>query len=107
MKIIIAILNADDASTVLQNLMKAGYSVTKLSTTGGFLRAGNVTVLIGVDESKVQDVIDIIAKYSKSRKQVIPTTSEAGINFYPSMPVEVTVGGATIFVLDVERFEKV
>jgi len=107
MKIIIAILNADDASTVLQNLMKAGYSVTKLSTTGGFLRAGNVTVLIGVDESKVQDVIDIIAKYSKSRKQVIPTTSEAGINFYPSMPVEVVVGGATIFVINAERFEKV
>lgn len=107
MKMVIAILNADDASTVVQNLMKNGFSVTKLSTTGGFLRAGNVTVLIGVDNSKVQDVIDIISTYSKSRKQLIPTTSEAGINFYPSMPVEVTVGGATIFVLDVERFEKV
>ena len=107
MKMIIAILNADDASTVVQNLMKNGFSVTKLSTTGGFLRAGNVTVLIGVDNSKVQDVIDIISTYSKSRKQLIPTTSEAGINFYPSMPVEVTVGGATIFVLDLERFEKV
>ena len=107
MKMIIAILNADDASTVVQNLMKNGFSVTKLSTTGGFLRAGNVTVLIGVDNSKVQDVIDIISTYSKSRKQLIPTTSEAGINFYPSMPVEVTVGGATIFVLDVERFEQV
>ena len=107
MNIIIAILNADDPSTVVQKLMKNGFSVTKLSTTGGFLRAGNVTVLIGVDNSKVQDVIDIISTYSKSRKQLIPTTSEAGINFYPSMPVEVTVGGATIFVLDVERFEKV
>ena len=107
MKMIIAILNADDASTVVQNLMKNGFSVTKLSATGGSLRAGNVTVLIGVDNSKVQDVIDIISTYSKSRKQLIPTTSEAGINFYPSMPVEVTVGGATIFVLDVERFEKV
>jgi uncharacterized protein YaaQ len=107
MKMIIAILNADDASTVVQNLMKNGFSVTKLSTTGGFLRAGNVTVLIGVDNSKVQDVIDIISTHSKSRKQLIPTTSEAGINFYPSMPVEVTVGGASIFVLDVERFEKV
>ena len=107
MKVIIAILNADDAHVVIQNLMKEGYSVTKLSTTGGFLRAGNVTVLIGVDESRVQAVIDVIAKYSKSRKQVIPTTTEAGLNFYPSMPVEVVVGGATIFVLDVDRFEKV
>lgn len=107
MKMLIAILNADDASAVIQNLMKNGYSVTRLSTTGGFLRAGNVTVLIGVNDEHVQKVIDIIGKYSKSRKQVIPTTSEAGINFYPSMPVEVTVGGATIFVLNVERFEKV
>lgn len=107
MKMLIAILNADDASAVIQNLMKEGYSVTRLSTTGGFLRAGNVTILIGVNDDRVQSVIDIIGKYSKSRKQVIPTTSEAGINFYPSMPVEVTVGGATIFVLNVERFEKV
>lgn len=107
MKMLIAILNADDAPVVIQNLMKEGYSVTKLSTTGGFLRAGNVTVLVGVDADRVQTVIDIISRYSRSRKQVIPTTSEAGINFYPSMPVEVVVGGATIFILDVERFEKV
>lgn len=107
MKMVFAILNADDASTVIQNVMKAGYSVTKLSTTGGFLRAGNVTVMAGVEEDQVQAVIDIISKYSKSRKQLIPTTSEAGINFYPSMPVEVTVGGATIFVLNVDHFEKV
>ena len=107
MKMLFAILNADDAPVVIQNLMREGYSVTKLSTTGGFLRAGNVTVLVGVDADRVQTVIDIIARYSRSRKQVIPTTSEAGINFYPSMPVEVVVGGATIFVLDVERFEKV
>ena len=107
MKMLIAILNTVDASAVIQNLMKEGYSVTRLSTTGGFLRAGNVTILIGVKDDRVQAVIDIIGKYSKSRKQVIPTTSEAGINFYPSMPVEVTVGGATIFVLNVERFEKV
>ena len=107
MKMIIAILNADDASTVVQNLMKNGFSVTKLSTTGGFLRAGNVTVLIGVDNSKVQDVIDIISTYSKSRKQLIPSSFEAGACFDPSVPIEVTVGGATIFVVDVDRFEKV
>lgn len=107
MKMIIAILNADDAPIVMQNVIKEGFSVTKLSTSGGFLRAGNVTVLIGTSEEKVQDVIDVIGKYSKSRKQIIPTTAEAGMNFYPAMPVEVLVGGATIFVMDVDRFEKV
>ena len=107
MKMVFAILNSDDASTVIQNLMKEGYSVTKLSSTGGFLRSGNVTILIGIDEERLQAVIDIISKYSKSRKQLIPTPSEAGLNFYPSMPIEVTVGGAIIFVLPVDRFEKV
>jgi uncharacterized protein YaaQ len=69
--------------------------------------AGNVTVLVGVDEEKVQIVIDIIRGQSHSRKQMIPTTSEMSYGYYPSTPVEVTVGGATIFVVDVERFERV
>lgn len=107
MKIILAIVNHDDSQNVIQHLMQEGFFITKLSTTGGFLKAGNVTILIGVDAEKVQDVIDIISKYSKSRKQIIPTSSELGMGFYPSMPVEVVVGGATIFVLDVDRFEKV
>ena len=107
MKMIIGILNSDDASTVMHNLMKEGYQITKLSTTGGYLRAGTVTVLIGVDDEKLDHCIEIIAKYSKSRKQLIPSSAEAGISFYPSMPVEVVVGGATIFVLDVEQFKKV
>lgn len=95
MKMIIAILNSDDASTVMHNLMKEGYQITKLSTTGGFLRAGNVTVLIGVEDDKLEHCLEIIGKYSKSRKQLIPSSAEAGISFYPSMPVEVVVGGAT------------
>ena len=107
MKMIIAILNSDDASTVMHNLIEEGYQITKLSTTGGFLRAGNVTVLIGVEDDKLEHCLEIIGKYSKSRKQLIPSSAEAGISFYPSMPVEVVVGGATIFVLDVEQFKKV
>ncbi|MCX7614508.1 MAG: cyclic-di-AMP receptor [Clostridiales bacterium] len=107
MKLVVAVINHDDAQTVQQHLMHEGYFFTKLSTTGGFLRTGNATVLIGVEDEKVQDVIDLIDKYSKSRKQIIPTTSELGMGFYPSMPVEVVVGGATIFVLNVEDFKKV
>ena len=62
--------------------------------------------LVGVDEEKVQSVIDIIKEQSHSRKQMIPTTTEMSYGYYPSMPVEVTVGGATIFVVDIERFER-
>ena len=107
MKMIIAILNADDAPTVIRSLMKEGYSITKLATTGGFLRMGNVTILIGAEEDKVQPAIDIIKVNSHSRKQMIAPTAEPGLGFYPTMPIEVVVGGATVFVLNVEHFEKV
>ena len=107
MKLVLAIINHDDANTVTQALTKSGFSSTKLATTGGFLMAGNVTILIGVDEEKVQTVIDIIKEHSHSRKQMIPTASEMSYGYYPSMPVEVVVGGATIFVVDIERFERV
>lgn len=106
MKMILGILNNDDAPVVIQHLNKAGFFVTRLSTSGGFLRAGNVTILVGVNEDSVQKVIDIIHQYSRSRKQLMPTTTEAGVGFFPTMPVEVQVGGATIFVLNVENFEK-
>lgn len=106
MKLIIAIINHDDANAVTQSLTRHGFSSTKLATTGGFLMAGNVTILVGVDEEKVQEVIDIIREQSHSRKQMIPTTTEMSYGYYPTVPVEVNVGGATIFVVDIERFER-
>ncbi|MDD7672795.1 MAG: cyclic-di-AMP receptor [Clostridia bacterium] len=106
MKMILGILNNDDAPLAIQHLTKDGFFVTKLSTSGGFLRAGNVTILVGVEDEKVQPVIDIIHQHAHSRMQLMPTVSEAGVAFFPTMPVEVRVGGATIFVLDVDRFEK-
>ncbi|WP_251449335.1 cyclic-di-AMP receptor [Vermiculatibacterium agrestimuris] len=107
MKLILAIINRDDAGAVTQNLTRRGFSSTKLATTGGFLMAGNVTILVGVDAEKVQEVIDIIKEHSHSRKQMIPSTMERNYGYCPSVPVEVTVGGATIFVVDIERFERV
>ncbi|MGN0539800.1 MAG: cyclic-di-AMP receptor [Candidatus Fimenecus sp.] len=108
MKLVIAIINSDDASAVMSHLTKAGYTVTKLSTSGGFLRAGNVTLLIGVEEKKTDDVINIIGQYSSQRKKITPVnTTYIGESMLSSMPVEVTVGGATIFVIDVEQFYKI
>ena len=107
MKLILAIINRDDANAVTQNLTKRGFSSTRLSTTGGFLLASNVTILVGVDEDKVQDVIDVIKEHSHSRTQMSPASPEVGHGYYPAMPVEVTVGGATIFVVDIERFEHI
>lgn len=105
MKLVIAIINHDDANAVIRNLSKNGFSSTKLATTGGFLMSGNATVLVGVDQEQVQAVIDIVHEHSHSRQQMISTTAEMGYGYYPNPSVQVTIGGATIFVVDVERFE--
>lgn len=107
MKLILAIINRDDAGAVTQNLTKKGFSSTRLATTGSFLLAGNVTILVGVDEEKVQEAVEVIKGESHSRRQLMPGGAESGSGYYPAMPVEVTVGGATIFVVDIERFERV
>lgn len=104
MKLIMAVVNGDDSSKVIRALVKKGFSATKLATTGGFLMAKNTTFLIGVEDDKVDAVIEIISINSKKRKQPMPLNTNYGVGV---MPVEVTVGGATIFVTDVERFEKV
>ena len=98
MKLILAILSNDDSPVASNALNKNGFSVTKLATTGGFLRAGNTTLIIGCEDEKVEAAIDIIKEYSSKRTEIVP---------YASFPVEVTVGGATIFVLDVAQFLKV
>ena len=107
MKMIMAVVSGDDSNAVSAALTKARYSVTKLATTGGFLMSGNTTFLIGVDDDKVSEVIDIIAKHSKKRKQMVPSAGMVDVGMYSAFPVEVTVGGAIVFVMNVERFEKV
>ena len=108
MKLIIAIVQDEDASRLVSKLMNEGYGVTKLATTGGFLRAGNTTLLVGVDDDRFQTAMDIIEKVCKSRKQIATApTSMTGVNgVYSPYPIEVMVGGATVFVLSVDQFIK-
>lgn len=106
MKMLLAIIDYDDAQSVISALTKAGFSITRLATTGGFLKAGNVTILIGLDETRLDDAFHIIRDYCRKRRQIMPTTAELGMGVYPTVPVQVEVGGATVFVLNVERFEK-
>jgi uncharacterized protein YaaQ len=109
MKLVYAIVNDEDGRKVTEELNKNGFSVTKMCSSGGFLRAGNTTLLVGVEKEKVDEVIGIVENKSKSRKQPINSSmmpNGMGSMFVP-YPVEVIVGGATVFVIDVERFEKV
>ena len=111
MKMIIAIVQDEDSGRLVSALMENGFSVTKLAPTGGFLRAGNTTLLIGVDDEKMHTVMSIIEDVCKSRKQMTSAPSTMGsMGGMPgaaaSYPVEVTVGGATVFVLSVDQFIK-
>ena len=107
MKLIIAIINKDDAADVSGALTKARYSVTKLATTGGFLMSGNITLLIGTREENVDRAIEIIKQHSKQRTEIVPSTATYGIGVAASQPLEVDIGGATIFVVDVDKYIKI
>ena len=106
MKLILAIVSNDDASSVTASLTKENFSVTRLATTGGFLRAGNTTIIVGTDDDKVESCIEIIGNESKRSSEIVPSTASYDIGRYASFPVEVQIGGATIFVMDVEQFHK-
>lgn len=106
MKMITAIVNKEDANAVCNALTKGGFSVTKLSTTGGFLMAGNMTLLICTEDERVDACIGIISQFCKQRTEIVPGTATLGFGFESAMPMEVTVGGATVMVTNVERFEK-
>ena len=105
MKLILAIVNDDDAAVVSGALTKAKLSATKLATTGGYLKAGNTTFIIGV-ENEQDMAIEIIGNNARKRTQIIQDPSPYGTVNTMAMPLEITVGGATVFVLDVESFHK-
>jgi len=108
MKLILAIVSSDDSARVIRSLTQAEFSVTKLATTGGFLMAGNATIITGVEDERVDEAIGIIRETSMSRNQAMPTISETSMRgFFDAPLMEVTVGGATIFVLSIDRFEKI
>ncbi len=107
MKLVVAIVHDDDVHNVIADLTKHNFYVTKLASTGGFLKVGNTTIICGVDKEKVDSVIDIIKEHSSRREIVITSSSEVGAIPHLTMPIHTTTGGSTIFVLDVEQFIKV
>ena len=109
MKLVLSIINTEDSHKVACALTKNGFQVTKLSTTGGFLRAGNVTFLTGVENDKVQEVVKIIKEKSTKRRRTVPlpvTNSGDCSGIFSTVPFDVNVGGAIVFVLNVEDFQK-
>lgn len=107
MKLIIAIVSNDDANKVQKALVKEKFFATRLATTGGFLRAGQITFLIGVNDEKVSHALEIIEGHSKKRTKLVPNTIVNEFGSFSALPIEVEVGGATVFILNVDQFIKI
>ncbi|WP_202081425.1 cyclic-di-AMP receptor [Caldalkalibacillus salinus] len=108
MKLIIAVVQDKDSNRLSNALVEAEFRATKLASTGGFLKAGNSTFLIGTEDEKVEEVMEIIKQNCKAREQLVAPVSPMGGNAdsYVPYPVEIQVGGATVFVVPVEQFEQ-
>jgi uncharacterized protein YaaQ len=108
MKLIMSIVHSDDQARLLDALTAAGYRATTIGTTGGFLRQGNATIFVGTGDENVPEVLQLIKENCRTRTQLIsplPPMIEFGETYMPA-PVDVQVGGATVFVLDVDQFEQ-
>ncbi|PGT90977.1 MULTISPECIES: cyclic-di-AMP receptor [Bacillaceae] len=108
MKLIIVVVQDQDSNKLLNALTEHNFRVTKLSSSGGFLKSGNTTFMIGTEDIRVDKALQIVKDNCKSREQLVAPVSPMGGNadsFIP-YPVEVEVGGATVFVLPVEQFHQ-
>ncbi len=122
MKLVVAIVQNEDADDLIEALTAAHYGATRLASTGGFLRQGNTTVIVGIPDEAVQNVLNIVAQHSQSRRQpvtnpfpdstTIPSrktsgSAEQAVAQALSGANEVQTGRATVFVLNLDRYERV
>lgn len=108
MKLILAIVQNRDADGATEALTTATYYVTRLASTGGFLHEGNTTLLMGVEDERVDGALRVLRENCHRRRHYTPMPlvgAESGFDLHGH--IEVEVGGATVFVLDVERFEQI
>jgi uncharacterized protein YaaQ len=106
MKLVVAVVQGQDASGLVGELARRGFRVTQINSAGGFLRENNVTLLMGVEDEQVRELLRIIRENCHMRTQYVNPLlpiMEPG-EFYMSNPVEVQVGGATVFVLNMARY---
>ena len=107
MKLIISIVNRDDSNALVDSLMRHGYRATVISTSGGFLREGNATLMVGAEEDQVLEVLNLIQEGCHTRTRYVnPQPASAEPDEAGAPAVEVQVGKATIFVLNVSDFQR-
>lgn len=108
MQLIIAVVHDRDKQKLADGLVREGHRFTRLASTGGFLREGNTTFLIAIERDKVDEVLKIVDESSKTRDQyvnLLPPDAVA-VGAFVANPISVPVGGAVVFVVPIDRFEK-
>lgn len=109
MKLMYIIVRQDNENDVMNTLIKNNYRITKLATSGGFLKRGNTTFISCCQDNEVQNAIDLIKNECGKRKRIqidMPiNVSSSAIN-YSAVPTQIEIGGATIIVTDVFKYEK-
>jgi uncharacterized protein YaaQ len=103
-RLMAAVIQDRDLESALSALNKIGVVVTRLESSGGFIRRQNTTLLIGLVEKQVELVVKALARSCRQRVEYL-TAPVAGFPDGVGSPIEITVGGATIFTFEVERFE--
>ncbi|MEG0550230.1 MAG: cyclic-di-AMP receptor [Vagococcus sp.] len=108
MKLLLAIVQDKDSNRLSNEFNQSNIRATKLSTTGGFLRAGNTTFIIGIEDERVEEVLELIKENCQAREQYVtsPVTFDISMDAHSSYPIEIQVGGATVFVMPVEGFHQ-
>ncbi len=108
MKLVVCIVHNRDKGKIIDDLVNNGFKFTIIGSTGGFLREGNTTILVGINEDQIDALLGIVSKNSQAREQLVnvPPYESVGPSTFIPNPVKVPVGGAVVFVLNVERFER-
>lgn len=105
MKLVVCIVHNRDRNRLSDELVKSGFKFTVIGSTGGFLREGNTTMLVGMEDSEVEAFKQIVQDNCCMREQVVNVAPyEATTAAYMASPVKVPVGGAVMFVMEVGDF---
>jgi uncharacterized protein YaaQ len=108
MKLVVAIVHHEDAGALVDALLEHDHRATRLHSSGGFLKQSNATIIVGVEDDRVEEILGLVRESCTARTQVVnpmPPIMEPGEFFMP-YPLEVEVGGATVFILSVDRLER-
>ena len=101
-KLVLAVLQGSDSDNTIRNLNERGFMVTVLSSTGGFLKKKSTTVMIGVEEDRLEEALDVLQKYAGHRKETVyqsVTMPHGEMSAVPPVPMEVMAGGAAVFIV--------